>query len=62
MWNSFTINEACKAELPVLNVHHMALAYYKGAVDHVHYKHEIFDSATGFLVEYVLQKTRRKRK
>uniref|UniRef100_A0A7M5WVE2 Uncharacterized protein n=2 Tax=Clytia hemisphaerica TaxID=252671 RepID=A0A7M5WVE2_9CNID len=45
VWNSYTIEECCKAGIDVLDVYEMALSSPKKTLDGVHYPNTVFESA-----------------
>lgn len=58
LWNAYTISEACKVNLPVLDVYNMALSNQDGGIDLVHYQDYVFKIAEEQLISYIKLKVR----
>ncbi|XP_066932046.1 uncharacterized protein [Clytia hemisphaerica] len=55
VWNSYTIRELCKANIPVLDVYDMALSTPIKPKDHVHFPDKAFYPAQDDLLKYIIK-------
>ena len=54
LWNSYTLEEIYKTDIPVLDVHYMSASYPQGTQDGIHFNDEIvFKSAERELESYL---------
>ena len=52
IWNAYTIESCCKANIPILDVFRMSHGNPDGLIDDVHYKNFVFKSAENALSTY----------
>ncbi|XP_057310317.1 uncharacterized protein LOC130648295 [Hydractinia symbiolongicarpus] len=54
MWNAYSREVLCNANIPILDVYYMAASYIPGTLDGVHYVGHVFESAAAAFESFVL--------